>query len=91
MMRLLLDTGGRQMSEVAGLAVADVDFDADVRHVLGKGRRPRALPFGQQCGPGPANHMPTRPSCGWRRKTAGRCPPAGSGRCLAGGATRSGS
>jgi integrase/recombinase XerC len=33
--RLLLDTGGR-LSEVA--------------HVIGKGRRPRALPFGQQTG-----------------------------------------
>lgn len=48
-MRLLLDTGGR-LSEVAGLAVADLDFDNDVAHVLGKGRRPRALPFGQQTG-----------------------------------------
>src|SRR4051794_38570306 len=47
--RLLLDTGGR-LSEVAGLTVADVDFDSDVVHVLGKGRRPRALPFGQQTG-----------------------------------------
>jgi site-specific recombinase XerD len=48
-MRLLLDTGGR-LSEVAGRAVDDVDFDSDVVHVLGKGRRPRALPFGQQTG-----------------------------------------
>jgi integrase/recombinase XerC len=48
-LRLLLDTGGR-LSEVAGLTVNDVDFDNDVVHVLGKGRRPRALPFGQQTG-----------------------------------------
>ncbi len=48
-MRLLLDTGGR-LSELAGLAVTDLDFDNDVAHVLGKGRRPRALPFGQQTG-----------------------------------------
>ncbi len=48
-MRLLLDTGG-QLSEVAGLAVAGLDFENDVAHVLGKGRRPRALPFGQQTG-----------------------------------------
>jgi integrase/recombinase XerC len=47
--RLLLDTGGR-LSEVAGLAVADLDFPEDVAHVIGKGRRPRALPFGQQTG-----------------------------------------
>src|SRR3712207_718990 len=48
-MRLLLDTGGR-LSEVAGLCVDDLDFEHDVAHVLGKGRRPRALPFGQQTG-----------------------------------------
>jgi site-specific recombinase XerD len=44
--RLLADTGGR-LGEVAGLAVEDVDFDAGVCHVIGKGRRGRALPFGQ--------------------------------------------
>ena len=44
--RLLVDTGGR-LSEVAELTVEDVDFDAGVCHVVGKGRRPRALPFGQ--------------------------------------------
>ncbi len=47
--RLLLDTGGR-LSEVAELAVADLDFTEDVAHVIGKGRRSRALPFGQQTG-----------------------------------------
>src|SRR3954447_822808 len=46
-MRLLIDTGGR-LSEVAGLRVEDLDFDNDVAHVIGKGRRPRSLPFGQQ-------------------------------------------
>jgi integrase/recombinase XerC len=44
--RLLIDTGGR-LGEIAGLMVDDVDFDADVAHVLGKGRRGRGLPFGQ--------------------------------------------
>jgi site-specific recombinase XerD len=48
-LRLLLDTGGR-LSEVAGLAVSDIDFENDVAHVIGKGRRPGALPFGQQTG-----------------------------------------
>src|SRR3954467_11123612 len=47
--RLLIDTGGR-LSEVAGLRVEDLDFDNDVAHVIGKGRRPRSLPFGQQTG-----------------------------------------
>jgi integrase/recombinase XerC len=44
--RLLVDTGGR-LGEIAGLTVDDVDFDAGVCHVVGKGRRNRALPFGQ--------------------------------------------
>jgi integrase/recombinase XerC len=44
--RLLVDTGGR-LSEVADLKITDVDFVAGVCHVIGKGRRARALPFGQ--------------------------------------------
>jgi integrase/recombinase XerC len=44
--RLLADTGGR-LGELAALTVDDVDFDAGVCHVIGKGRRGRALPFGQ--------------------------------------------
>jgi integrase/recombinase XerC len=44
--RLLIDTGGR-LGEVAGLQVDDVDFEAGVCHVIGKGRRARGLPFGQ--------------------------------------------
>jgi integrase/recombinase XerC len=44
--RLLVDTGGR-LSEIADIKVDDVDFDMGVCHVLGKGRRERALPFGQ--------------------------------------------
>jgi integrase len=44
--RLLIDTGGR-LGEIGGLTVDDIDFDAGVCHVLGKGRRPRAMPFGQ--------------------------------------------
>jgi site-specific recombinase XerD len=45
--RLLLDTGMRR-AEAAGLRVEDVDFDHDVAHVMGKGRRPRACPFGRK-------------------------------------------
>src|SRR3712207_2532963 len=47
--RLFLDTGMRS-SELAGLAVADIDLDQDVAVVLGKGRRPRACPFGDKTG-----------------------------------------
>jgi site-specific recombinase XerD len=42
---LLADTGMRR-AECAGLAVSDVDLDAGIAQVLGKGRRPRACPFG---------------------------------------------
>jgi site-specific recombinase XerD len=45
--RLLLDTGMRR-AEIAGLRVEDVDFDHNVALVLGKGRRPRACPFGRK-------------------------------------------
>jgi integrase len=45
--RLLLDTGMRR-GELAGLRIDDVDFDHDVALVLGKGRRPRACPFGHR-------------------------------------------
>lgn len=43
--RVLLDTGVR-ISELAGMRVDDVDFDHEVIHVTGKGRRPRAVPMG---------------------------------------------
>lgn len=45
-LRLLIDTGGR-LGEVAALTADDIDFEMGVCHVVGKGRRPRSLPFGQ--------------------------------------------
>ncbi len=47
MIRLLLDTGMRR-AECAGLKVEDIDFEHDVALVVGKGRRPRACPFGKR-------------------------------------------
>jgi site-specific recombinase XerD len=47
--RLFIDTGMRR-GELAGLRVEDVDFDHEVALVLGKGRRPRACPFGHRTG-----------------------------------------
>lgn len=46
-LRSFLDTGAR-LSEIAGLAVDEVDFTHDVLLVLGKGRRSRACPFGRK-------------------------------------------
>jgi site-specific recombinase XerD len=45
--RVFLDCGLR-VAELTGLALDDVDFEQDVVVVLGKGRRPRAVPFGQK-------------------------------------------
>ena len=43
--RLLMDTGMR-LAELAHLRIEDLDLETDVAVVLGKGRRPRACPFG---------------------------------------------
>ena len=43
--RLFIDTGVR-LGEIAGLTVDRIDWDLDVVHVVGKGRRTRAVPFG---------------------------------------------
>lgn len=45
--RFLLDTGVR-CNELAGIKLASVDFEVNVAEVLGKGRRPRAAPFGHK-------------------------------------------
>ncbi len=45
--RLLLDTGMRR-GELSGLRVDDVDLNESVAIVMGKGRRPRACPFGSK-------------------------------------------
>jgi len=44
---LFVDTGMRR-AELTGLRVEDVDFETNVAIVLGKGRRPRACPFGKR-------------------------------------------
>ena len=45
--RLLIDTGARR-GELAGLTLGDVDLDRQTIVVLGKGRRPRTIPFGKK-------------------------------------------
>lgn len=86
--RLLIDSGGR-LGEVAGLAVEDLDFEMDVAHAVGKGRRPRALPFGDKTGAALARYLrtrarerqPTAPSCGWPKRTRDHSWPVASSRC----------
>jgi integrase len=45
LLRLLIDSGMR-LGELSGLTVTDIDFHDGVALVMGKGRRPRAAPFG---------------------------------------------
>lgn len=47
MIRILLDTGLRR-SEMAGLAMEDVDLDQQTLRVLGKGGRVRVVPYGRK-------------------------------------------
>jgi len=49
LVRLLLDCGLR-VSELTGLALSDVELDREMVYVLGKGSRPRAVPFGAKTG-----------------------------------------
>lgn len=45
MLRVFIDCGLR-ISEAAGMTVDDLDLDLEVLRVMGKGSRPRAVPFG---------------------------------------------
>jgi len=47
--RLLLDCGLR-VAELAGLDLEHLDLDQEVVYVVGKGNRPRAVPFGARTG-----------------------------------------
>ena len=47
LLRMLIDTGMRA-AELCGLAVDDLDDEQAVAHVMGKGRRGRAVPYGNK-------------------------------------------
>jgi site-specific recombinase XerD len=49
MIRVLFDCGLR-IAELAKIEVDDVDFDHDVLYVMGKGSKPRAVPFSAKTG-----------------------------------------
>lgn len=46
-LRLFLDSGMR-LAEIAGLRLEDIDKDLLVAHVVGKGSRPRAVPYDKE-------------------------------------------
>ena len=50
------------------MTVGDVDFEADVVHVMGKGRRGRALPFGQQTGVALGRYLRVRARDQWQAR-----------------------
>jgi integrase/recombinase XerC len=56
---LLVDTGMRR-AECAGMTLDDVDLDQRIVWVLGKGRRPRALPIGRKTAQALDRYLRTR-------------------------------
>jgi len=60
--RLFLEPGGLRLSELTGLTLDDLDLDNDVVLVLGKGRRPRAVPFGAKTGSALTRYLRLRPA-----------------------------
>ena len=50
LIRLMLEPGGMRRAEIIGLNVDSVDLENDVVVVIGKGRRPRAIPYGHRTG-----------------------------------------
>jgi integrase/recombinase XerC len=58
-LRLFIDTGMR-LSELANLQVDDVDLADQVAVVMGKGRRPRGVPFGAKTGQALARYLRER-------------------------------
>jgi site-specific recombinase XerD len=51
LLRFMIDTGAR-LSEVTGTRLPDLDLGSRTVDVLGKGRRPRTIPFGAKTGDG---------------------------------------
>ena len=93
LLRLLYDTGMRR-GEASGLRVADIDWDAHVALVLGKGRRPRSAPSAtrllEPCaatsGPVTVTPTPTSTGCGSASRAASG--PTASARWSSAGAGR---
>jgi site-specific recombinase XerD len=67
--RLMLEPGGMRRAEVAGLNVDSVDLDSDVVVVLGKGRRPRAIPYGHRTGQALTRYLRARAGHAYAKRT----------------------
>lgn len=59
LIRLIFDTGAR-LAEVANLTVDDIDLGTDVIHVVGKGRKARAVPFSPKTGQAISRYLRVR-------------------------------
>jgi site-specific recombinase XerD len=66
--RVLLDCGLRA-SELAGLGLGDVDLDQEVVFVIGKGNRPRAVPFSASTGSAIDRYLKSRRSHPYAQKS----------------------
>jgi integrase/recombinase XerC len=75
----LLYATGLRVSEAAGLDLEDVDFDARLVRVTGKGSRERIVPFGEPAGDALAEYLPSRAALRYR---AGGDESAGEGEPL---------
>jgi site-specific recombinase XerD len=69
LIRLLIDSGLRR-GEAAGLTLDEVDLDNEQVVVMGKGRRPRAVPFGAKTGQAIDRYLRERKRHPLRRSTS---------------------
>jgi len=69
LIRLMLEPGGMRRAEIIGLTLASVDLEADVVVVLGKGRRPRAIPYGHKTGQALTRYLRARMGHPYAKRT----------------------
>lgn len=68
-LRVMLEPGGMRRSEVAELMVSSVDLDYDSILVMGKGRKPRSIPYGHKTGRALTRYMRARGEHPWAERT----------------------
>jgi site-specific recombinase XerD len=76
-LRLFIDCGLR-LGEVAGLDTADVDWELEVVTVVGKGARPRSVPFSSKTGQALDRYLRVRKKHSWASTDALWLGPKGS-------------